>query len=387
MSLELKFYTDDKNTRELCTHYWQLGEAKSFCFKVGELSKTYNLTGAAIRKLVNDSCTAYSVELSCIQCGSPRTFVSRTDYLENSRDYSWGSWICDICIDTAEEEKEKKKLQQEQLRFDLVNDEYLNRCKDGLHVTNLSFSNAIYLLSAIRTGSSEDLTYIVPREYYNVPLSPHFDYDLEILRQLYHDGVLCIHPESRKETIELAQDGAPDSFQFYPVKVHWLLPLSENQKAGHVVEELENTLSSQNWPSSWASEVVELRSRVALEESLQYLRYVLSEHGFEFTVGEKTIQVVKSLLNAFAVAQIYNFCWRAARDAAAFYMRKEVSKQHAANTVPGSIQKMSERAILEKWDVKPYGRHFKVPQCMVSQVLYNTALKIGEAGFNEPVPK
>jgi hypothetical protein len=48
---------------------------------------------------------------------------------------------------------------------------------------------------------------------------------------------------------------------------------------------------------------------------------------------------------------------------------------------------MAERALAEEWEVKPYGRNFNVPQCMVSQVLYNTTLRIGEAGFDQPVPK
>ena len=348
MSLVLEIHTKDEQVRELCIDYWRLTDNKTFTCKLSELSKRHNLSAAAIRKLVNSNCTAFSEKFSCINCGASRPFKSRTDYTENSRYYSWDSWVCDTCFTVQKEENARLQEQQE--------------------------------------GASEDLSYIAPHKYYETPLSPCQDFDLEILMQLYRAGTLCIHPDSGREAIELVEED-PSSFHFYPLCVHWLLPLSEEENAAHIVEELERVLPSKEWPAAWSSEVNALRTRMALEESLQYLRFVLSEHRFDFTVGEKTIQVVKSLLNEFSVAQIYNFSWRAAKDAAAFYMRKHVSKQHAANTVPGSIQRLSERALAEGWEMKPYGRNFNVPQCMVSQVLYNTTLRIGDAGFDCPVPK
>lgn len=386
MKLELKLHTDDEASRELCIRYWQLAEGKTFAFKLSELSQESHLSSAAIRKLVNDSSTAFCSKLSCAQCGAPRPFTSRTDYTQHSYSYAWHSWVCETCLEIEREEQVRVREEDEQRRYDLVNDEYLGKCEEGLTITDLSFSDAVYLLSVIRTGGSEDLTFIAPREYYEIPLSPCQDYDHEILLQLYHSDALCIHPQSREDAIELVDDD-PSSFRFYSLRVHWLIPLSNAQKPAQIVQDLETILSSKEWPPAWTSEVNGLRARVALEESLQYLRHVMGEHGFDFTPGEKTRHVVSSLLSRFSVAQIYNFSWRAAKDAAAFYMRKDISKKHAANTVPGAIQRMSEKAIAEGWDIKLYGRNFKVPQSMVSQVLYNTTLQIGDAGFNQPVPE
>lgn len=272
-------------------------------------------------------------------------------------------------------------------KYDFVNEEYLSNCKEGLVVTEMSFSQAVYLLSVIRSGASEDLEYIIPHEYYEIPLSPCESYDEEILMQLYRADLLFVHPGSNKHENVIVVKGDPPSFRFYPLDVHWLIQLVDLKKPEKTIEELEKILSAKKWPASWSSEVNALRTRIALEESLQYLRYVLSEHGFNFNVGEKTTQTVKSLLNDFSVAQIYNFCWRAAKDAAAFYLRSRVPKKQAANIVPGAIQRMFEKAIVEGWEVKPFQRNFNVPQCMVSQVLYNTTLKIGDEGFNRPVPR
>jgi len=277
-----------------------------------------------------------------------------------------------------------QKAQRE--KYDLISKDYLSHCKDGLDVTEMSFSQAVYLLSVIRSGASEDLEYIVPRKYYESPLSPCESYDEEILMQLYRAELLFVHPGSKNDNVIVIK-GDPPSFEFYPLGVHWLIHQVDLKKPEKTIEELEKILSAKKWPAPWSSEVNALRTRIALEESLQYLRYVMSEHGFNFTVGEKTTQIVKSLLNDLSVSQTYNFCWRAAKDAAAFYLRSRVPRQQAANIVPGSIQRMFERAAVEGWDVRPFQRNFNVLQCMVSQVLYNTTLKIGDEGFNRPVPR
>jgi hypothetical protein len=52
---------------------------------------------------------------------------------------------------------------------------------------------------------------------------------------------------------------------------------------------------------------------------------------------------------------VYSFIWRAAKDAAAFYVRERVTKRHAANTVVGAIERSAERAVANGWDVKDFG--------------------------------
>ncbi len=75
--------------------------------------------------------------------------------------------------------------------------------------------------------------------------------------------------------------------------------------------------------------------------------------------------------------------WRSAKDAAAFLVRKGVTKQHAANTVVGAMQRYGENARNGGWDVKSYKRPFNCPQSMISQVFFDSVLKIGEDGFNK----
>ena len=72
------------------------------------------------------------------------------------------------------------------------------------------------------------------------------------------------------------------------------------------------------------------------------------------------------------------FIWRAAKDAAAYYQRGGVSKKQAANSVVGSVQRQTERAIAGEWEVPNYRRIPQIPNSLVTQVLFVTALKIGD---------
>jgi hypothetical protein len=151
-----------------------------------------------------------------------------------------------------------------------------------------------------------------------------------------------------------------------------------------MVDELETIFRTMEWPENWLNHQVALWRKIALEECLQYLDIALTEHGFSFNPGEKTYQVFKNLLEDHSVAQAYNLIWRAVKDAAAFYMRERVSKNHAANTVVGSIQRQLDPARAEEWEIRHFRRDRRCPQSAISQVFFDIVLQIGEEGFNRP---
>jgi hypothetical protein len=70
-----------------------------------------------------------------------------------------------------------------------------------------------------------------------------------------------------------------------------------------------------------------------------------------------------------------------AKDAAAFFMREDVARPHAANTVPGSIQRQAERALAERWQVKPFRRDRRLPLSKLGHTLYTFALRLPDDGF------
>jgi len=171
------------------------------------------------------------------------------------------------------------------------------------------------------------------------------------------------------------------------MKVHWIIPTSaEGPSTAKFLEDLETAVRSEAWPQSWEDEAPRLQRTVALHECLQYLRVVLEAHEFEFNPGDKTRLVIESALHSFSVGQVFSFIWRAARDSAAFFIREATSRTHAVNIVPGAIQRMSERALSEGWQVKPFRRDFRAPESKVSQVLLTVALGLPDDGLQSVVP-
>jgi len=201
---------------------------------------------------------------------------------------------------------------------------------------------------------------------------------------LYKRGLTCIHPGSRQDSVVIT-DG--EFREFYTAKVHWVLPIGGGGPSpSSVCEDLEELLKAETWPEEWHTEAADLHREIALNECLQYLRVVMAEHGFDSNHGEKTCAVLRAVLNHFSIAQTYSFIWRAAKDAASFFLREHVSKAHAANIVPGAIQRMAERAIAEGWETASYRRNFKAPLSVVSHVLFTVALQLPDDGFTTVPP-
>jgi hypothetical protein len=197
------------------------------------------------------------------------------------------------------------------------------------------------------------------------------------VERLYEDRLLRVHPNSE---VGAFFDDPKDGF--YIDKVMWQPAVTlRNGTTKEFVSSLEVIFRSDDWPENWWKERLPLWKKIALQECVEYLTLSMSRHGFAFSPGDKTFATLGEVLNDYSVSQAYNLIWRAAKDAAAFYMRERVNIFHAANTVVGSIQLYAERARLNSWDIKPYGRNFDCPQSMVSQVLHNVVLKIGEGGF------
>jgi hypothetical protein len=80
-----------------------------------------------------------------------------------------------------------------------------------------------------------------------------------------------------------------------------------------------------------------------------------------------------------------SFIWRAAKDAAAFYVRRRAPRDHAAKTVVGNIERQIERALANEWNVTAYKRNYDHPQSVLSRTLFNTVLKTDDGGFSKRV--
>jgi hypothetical protein len=384
--LKVGFFTEDAPNAELCRQYWQLDSTGAFMYTVATIGQAFNLPASSVSALVEQSCRAYAPDVTCRRCGEPHRIRNRADYVtwKRLRDVPRE---CAACREAQQRDAQNTAEELNRLRVAVLQDELDARRRDYLWVppTRLSFDDAVFLLALIRAGGSEDLSFITPHAALALPLSPTSAFDRRILDQLYLRRILAIHPGSSPDSV-VSGDAGPFT-TFYPFKVHWTLPLPIGPSPARYLEDLEAVLMSTDWPESWDEEARELHRAVAFEECIEYLRLSLEEHGFDSQPGEKLSLVIRSALRHFSIGQVYNFIWRAARDAAAFYVREQTSKSHARNIVPGSIQRAVERALAEGWTVKPYRRDRRAPESQVSHVLFTMALRLPEGGFHAVPPR
>lgn len=249
-------------------------------------------------------------------------------------------------------------------------------------IHSLNFIDAVYLLSFIRVAASESLSVFGPLNSIGDRLSPSQGYNMEILCHLLAENLIMLHPDSPSEAFSFENE---TPFKYDMMKVNYALPTSHDvEKTKDFVSKLDSTFRvNEWWPCHWHEQKLALWRKVALEESLEYLLYVLNQHNLPFSPGAKTVLTLENLLEQYSVAQAHTIIWSAAQKAAAFYQRGGVAKQHAANTVVARIQGYAEKAAAERWDVKQGRRDYNCPQSMISRVLFDTALKIGNKGFCE----
>jgi hypothetical protein len=390
--LQIEITTNDPDHAAICELYWQLDSDLEFVYSTKEIAKLADVDASKIISIVKKSCQASAKGCFCSDCFKPYVFSSRSDLRRHPRYINHSSenptfYLCDDCkLFRWEAEQEDRQRQMEARRkvYENAQEEMRRKIRAAYDLSNrapidvndLSLIDAVYLISILR-GAQEDLTKIRPISMFEQPLSPDQTFSTEIVNHLFTNGLIYVHPDTDPEGFVNG-----DIFHFYTLKVAFAPPISKTSPGDPIalVADLLK-LVNKEWTEEWRQEALSIWKKVALYECKEYFLYALKEHHFEFTPGKKTTQYLEFALEHFSTSQVFNTIWRAVKDAAAYYQRNKMSIRHAANAAVASIQRISERAIVENWDIKPFGRNFNCPQSCISEVLHNTVLKIGDDGF------
>ncbi|OQX01681.1 MAG: hypothetical protein BWK73_45300 [Thiothrix lacustris] len=375
--MKIEYLDDDKRIQEICGMYWALDGNGEFTYKVTGIAKIFNTTSNDITKKVKLFCHALSTKKYCHGCGTPYIYQNRQDYSSHNQ-ANYDEWECDHC----KQEEFRLHNEDKQLR---LNHNFELASKSSFTIDSLSFKDAVYLLSIIRYLASEDLMHINPyASNQNGLLSPSREYDIDIFKHLSKNNLAIVSPSSDLNAIVINSDSG---FSYYITQVKWEIPIDFDtyDNLSNFIRQLEEKLKLKEWLDSWNEDTGDLCREISLQESLAYLQYVMSDHQFDFSPGDKTILVINKVLDKYSVSQLYNLMWGSAKDAAAYYMRGGISKQQAVNSVVGRIESKFERAIANKWETKPFNRNFKLPISVISQVLYNTILQTDDGGFHKPL--
>lgn len=387
----------DSSLKKMIQKYWEMDEEGTFIHKVANLVKEFEISQHELLKKVKENSQLSIPGDCCEECGTFFYSKTRTEYTSRKSKmrnhagrYIWLSTVhCKQCKEkimanqTRERqlETEKKQLEQNEINAErklMIQVVYKINKEERQILEERSFKESVSLLSLLRSSTSEDLNSIEPLENIQEKIFPTHDYKISIINLLHDCQAIKVSPDSPVEAFPF-KDGTANTF--YTLKVKWYVPASINGNTA--IKALEDIFMGGSWPNKWLDEWSSFVREVALYECLEYLFYVLNAHNLSLKLGPKTLSSLEYALKSFSVSQVYSFIWRAGRDAAAYYMRGGVAKNHAANTVISSIRRQADKASAEKWEITRYRRNFDLPQTSLSKTLYDTVLQIGSKGFDE----
>jgi hypothetical protein len=392
--IRLEFKTEDLEEQQTCNRYWRVDEELNFVGSVKKIAEEQGLSVTKMLAKIRKHCSAFATGISCSDCGAARELTSRSDFqqIKHLVGTSCPGMLCEAC---HTEENKRRRERAEQLATEraaanriqadrqkqLIVDTFSNTNVCDISPREISLELAVYLISMIRKCGDEDLTWLRPVREEEELLSPTGEFDCRILDALYKNRLIDIHPSSPVEAVDFS-DGQIKTFNL--TSVAWRLSLGRSDaEIREFVSELESIIANRDWPGSWEDNWIPLWKDIALQECVQYLLHNMAERGFQFNPGKKTKLVFEQMLEYYSVSQGYSFIWRAAKDAADFLVRKQVSRKHAANTVITGVQRSMERARDNEWDVKHFGRNFECPRSNISHVLFSSVLRMGDSGFTD----
>ncbi|CAB1209901.1 hypothetical protein [Acinetobacter bouvetii] len=286
---------------------------------------------------------------------------------------------CHKCVLLKNNEKKQAEIRMQNIlktKMEAIQKEYDSASYEKIEEDNLSFKEKICLSTILRCCLSEDGKYIKPIKSSLEPVTPQQELTTQIIRHLTASGILIPSANSDINAFIFDESNEPNSY--YTYEVSYLLNVESNDKYSLLIERL---LYLEIDISEYEEDFVSIWKDLAFYEVLNYFLNQMNEVGYEPTIGEITKATFSKLLENFSVGQIFNIIFRAVANSTRAYQSGEYTKKHAMNMVVASCRNQGERALAEKWDLKPYNRIKQLPESELSRLLFTSILKKPNHGF------
>lgn len=292
---QVEVHTDDPDVRDMCDRYWATDESGAWAETVKQIAASHSRPPSAVSRLVAESAAARRADYTCHACSAPLELRTRSDVTSHGRSK------CDQCREAdchqqLEEAAARQRAEQEELRrrADVIQERYGEfAAGHEICAEDLTLRQAVVLLAMIREGAEEDYSSILPPGGWETLLAPTAMLRRNLTVELWHSGVIAIHPHSPVDAF--AWHEAQDASSVYVDRVRWYVPseadVADNLRRLH--SELTDCFVQNEWVPAWRSEWGELWLELVLHEALAYLDTMLAEHGLELKAGEKTIDTLR----------------------------------------------------------------------------------------------
>ena len=245
-------------------------------------------------------------------------------------------------------------------------------------LSDLSLESAVALLAFIRCCPVDARGVFAPVINSPVAYTPTVTLTNELLATLCQSHFIAVSEYTSEKEVEI--DG--DRLLYDPQRARWMMSVVDRN---NLVESIEVAGLTGEWPAGWQNQIKPLWLKIALAECRQFYDYQAELRGLHVRGDVALNEMLNNLLRDFSVGQVYWAIWRGAQQTADFLVRKGPYKAHAANYMIGACQRNADHARVSGWAVPPFRRNFDLPRSMVSYVMFDVLLKIGERGFSEPI--
>ena len=260
----------------------------------------------------------------------------------------------------------------------------LSGIQEPIPIDQVPLDARIILAAYIRSCADENLEELLPigHDQHAIRLSPIKEYSYSLIQTLLIKRVILV----KSSTTYLVHQPGGGEEPIIPIPTASFLPNIADHFGKHVpLKNLAAILDEHLQPTSQAEVDLanELWKQLALHEALEYLNFVLTERDLIFNAGGKTISILRQVLSKYSTSQSFYFIYSAAKNASDFIQSQRVNRQHAANTIPGKIQRLFDRSISEGWKISKYKRnHNGCPISALGNVLYDKTLGLSSAGLD-----
>jgi hypothetical protein len=277
--------------------------------------------------------TSPDKDIICPQCG-------HTVY-----DSKWRSCSCANCKKKADEQK--KKAESEKNSKEELQEKGICKCLDLEHEKKLYESDLLTAWEKLLLGAlieftmDEDLEYIQPLERFSRTLLSDADKSLNILKELYHRGILILGNRYYTDAFTLNEKYQVQSFTvnrvFYEI---WVDDES-------VVKELLNPkqfLTPEQILLFWK----DFNKAEAIKFLLNEFQKIKINN---FSPGKKTEEVFGAMVEQFSLSQIFRMIKYVTDKTAKDILSGEKYYQHAANSTITRLESYYKRALHENYSL------------------------------------
>ncbi|WON72886.1 hypothetical protein [Nitrosospira sp. Is2] len=245
-------------------------------------------------------------------------------------------------------------------------------------IEELPLSTAVAFLAFSKCCQIDEDGFYGSLDESEVPFAPNGSYADGLLASLRKAGFISISEHSPPGTI-LYEDSR---LNFYPRQVYWTGNTEENLR---LAEEIESRALTQNWPEHWRPQIDAICSEIAMAECMEYYDYCAKKRRIRIPGDEAITAMLRNILRDYSVAQCYNIIWYGASSTSDLLRREKKSEAYAARNVVFACQRRANRCREKDLKVIAFERSPDLPRSMISYVLFELILKIGERGFTEVV--